>query len=406
MKKTIMALFAILFFSVCFLSASFSFSEELMPEPGTVIDKTNIKKYAHLFPEEFLSIFEDGFGGLMEPASITVGEPITECTIPKEFLALSAENKGKYSLDSDGNLIGGWNRTGFPFPDLQRDDQDFVTKLMWNFAERFDADDSVFYGVGYMKRKGEKARRNRVMVTILRFTNRTTVPPIPILKTQNDVSKATHFLFKEPSSMKHMQNLSLRYMDLQKPDETYIYVPSLRRVLRGDSGQRSVPLQGNLAALDDLGFFDGKTEQFTFKLVREQTVLIPLKDLDERLVDPKGVALAASDGWFPLEVYVIDIVSKNPTYPQSKKRIWMDKNTLTCMYCATWDRAGKLWKVWHVPYMRFRQGDTWLPIFAPIVLGVDLQFGMLNGSMTPAKINRGGLSYEDVAPSALVKKAR
>ena len=118
-----------------------------MPEPGTVIDKTNIKKYAHLFPEAFLPVFEDGFGGLMEPASITVGEPITECTIPKEFLALSAKNKGKYSLDSDGNLIGGWNRTGFPFPDLKRDDQDFITKLMWNYAERYDPDDSVFFGI-------------------------------------------------------------------------------------------------------------------------------------------------------------------------------------------------------------------------------------------------------------------
>ena len=112
MKKLMMAFLAILILSVCFLSASFSFSEELMPEPGTVIDKTNYKKYAHLFPEEFLPIFEDGFGGLMAPASITVGEPRLKCPLPKEFQDLSAENKGKYSLDSAGNLIGGWNRTG------------------------------------------------------------------------------------------------------------------------------------------------------------------------------------------------------------------------------------------------------------------------------------------------------
>ena len=78
MKKSMMALFAILILSVCFLSASLSFSEELMPEPGTVIDKTNIKKFAHLFPEAYLPVFEDGFGGLMEPASITVSEPKPE----------------------------------------------------------------------------------------------------------------------------------------------------------------------------------------------------------------------------------------------------------------------------------------------------------------------------------------
>ena len=144
MKKSMMALFAILVLSVCFLSASLSFSEELMPKPGTVIDKTNIKKYAHLFPEAFLPVFEDGFGGLMEPASITVGEHNPKCPVPKEFLALSSENKGKYSLDGDGNLVGGWNRNGIPFPDLQRDDQNFATKLMWNYSGKYNGDDAIY----------------------------------------------------------------------------------------------------------------------------------------------------------------------------------------------------------------------------------------------------------------------
>ncbi len=399
-----MACFAILLLSVCFLSASLSFSEELMPEPGTVIDKSNYRKYAHLFPEEFLPVFEDGFGGLMDPATITVGESNVYHQ-PKAFLTLSKENKGRYSLDADGNLIGGWNRNGLPFPDLQRSDQDFLIKFMWNYAGRYNSDCALYNTISYMQRRGERARNNRVMITWLYFINRIEILPTPIMKNPNDSAYAVHFLYKEPTNVKNMQTLSHRYMDLQKPDETYIYVPSLRRVLRGDSGQRSVPLQGNLAALDDVNLFDGKTNDFTYKLITEQKILnAPLNSI-ESLVDP-GKIVIPSDGWFPVDVYVIDIIPKNPVYPQNKKRIWIDTNTLRIIYAATWDRAGKLWKVWHVPSERVRVGDTWTLITTPAGFGVDLQFGMTNVLRNGAEVNMGGLTYVDVTPSTMLRKAR
>ena len=34
-----------------------SFGQEALPQPGEVIDKSNIEKYKHLFPEEFLEAF-------------------------------------------------------------------------------------------------------------------------------------------------------------------------------------------------------------------------------------------------------------------------------------------------------------------------------------------------------------
>ena len=71
--KTILVLFVVSFLTSCFLFTSLSFGQE-MPKPGEVIDKSNYKKYAHLFPEEFLPGFENGCGGLMKPISIKVSE--------------------------------------------------------------------------------------------------------------------------------------------------------------------------------------------------------------------------------------------------------------------------------------------------------------------------------------------
>ncbi len=410
MKKTIMVSFAILILTVCLLSISLSFSEELMPEPGTVIDKTNIKKYAHLFPAEIVPAFEDGFGGIIEPVSIKIAESkITEYSQTRAFLALSTENKGKYSLDAEGNIVGGWQRNGSPFPDLQRDDKDFVTKFMWNWYGRYYADDLHTLNFSYLQRRGETVKWNYAELKRLYFSNRLVCSPKPLMENPNGLAWGMCFHFKEPSNVRNMMTLTLRYKDLDKPDEVYIYIPTLRRVLRGDSGQRAVPLQGNLAALDDIDLFDGKTDEFTYQLVGEQKIVAALETTNlpvssnrlklEKIPYP-------SEPCTVTDVYVIDITSKNPVYPQSKKRIWVDKNATWIYYAVTWDRAGKLWKVWYTPASPMEMpGDNPFPT-STIGFGIDLQFGMANltnWSVRPP--NACDAKWEDFSPASLVKKA-
>ena len=230
------------------------------------------------------------------------------------------------------------------------------------------------------------------------------------MKTSNNVSNTAGIVYKEPDSMKNMQTVALRYMDINKADETYIYLPNLRRVLRGDSGQRSVPLQGNLAALDDLNLFDGKTNEFTYKLVGEQKVLA-IQEEPARPASSKPFQFETipypSAHYTPVDVYVVDIVSKDPVYPQSRKRIWMEKNSLYIYYAVVWDRAGKLWKVWHVPTSPVViPGDAGF-VTSSSGFGVDVQFGMTNlVAFMLDKYNKGSLTWEDVSPAAMVKRAR
>ena len=110
-----------------------AYSQE-MPAAGTVIDKSNYKKYAHLFPEEFAGMFIDGWGGLVVPARITVVETKSTPT-PKAYIEYSAKNKGKYGFDATGHVTGGWTRDGMPFPDVQKTDKDFAAKLMHSYKQ-------------------------------------------------------------------------------------------------------------------------------------------------------------------------------------------------------------------------------------------------------------------------------
>lgn len=390
-----------------FLGASLSFGQE-MPATGATIDKSNYKKYAHLFPEEFLQAFEDGWG-LIPPIHVNVvgSKPIP---VPKEWIALSEKNKGKYGLDAKGNLTGGYNREGLPFPDLQKNDKDFATKLMWNFDCRYILDEELDHarGASFEKRRGEDLRWNNAYLITLYFKGRLAVSPKPDLPNPLGLYKAGMVHFLNPDSIKNTITLTYRYVDPNKPDDTYLYLPSMRRVLRAEAGQRSTPLLGNIAALDDLRGFDGRIPEFTYTVVREQKVLA----ITENTFLPKPSAWKKKDLPFPYDnyeirdTYVIDIKPKDPKYPQSKKRIWLDKeNGGNIYYSVAWDRAGKLWKVWMLPFKRHAMlGDKFPTVGG--AFGVDVQFGMATYYSADITVNDQKYTYSDFSPASLLKRGR
>ena len=350
MKRKLLRFWKILILTldgIGFPGFSLSFGQE-MPAPGTTIDKTNYKKYSHLFPEEFLPAFEDGWG-LIPPVHMKV-VPSKPIAIPKEYLALSAKNKNKYGLDAQGNLTGGYNREGLPFPDLQRNDKDFVTKFMWNFDCRYVFDENIDHARGnsFEKRKGEDLRWTKFQLIFCYFKNRLVVSPKPDLPNPQGIYKVSLIHFLYPDSIKNTMNMFYRYVDPNKPDDSYLYLPSMRRVIRAEAGQRSTPSMGNIAATDDVWGFDGRIPEFTYTLVREQKVL----GITDNNFHPTSATWKKNDLPFPYDnyeirdTYVIDIKPKDPKYPQSKKRIWVDKEDgSTIYYIVAWDRAGKIWKI-------------------------------------------------------------
>ena len=402
--RTLIALMA-----VCIITALVApaFSQE-MPAVGTKIDKNNYKKYMHLFPDEFGQAFVDGFS-LIPPVYLTVGKTIP-IVVPKEWLDYSAKNKGKYGLDAQGDLTGGYNREGLPFPGLQKGDKDFATKFMWNYDCRwtFDENKDLARGGSYEKRKGEPARYNNAHLIFLAFKGRMVVNPKPDLPNPIGLYKAFMVHYIRPDSVKNTINLTYRYADPKKTDDTYLYLPAMRRVLRAESGQRSTPLLGNIAALDDMWGHDGRVPEFTYTLVKEQKVLA--------ITDNKTVVNSTNwksvdlpfyhDGWEVRDTYVIDIKAKDPKYPQGKKRIWIDKEDGASIYYAiAWDRQGKLWKIWTQSFKRHPMLGQQMPVLDG-VWGVDIQFGMSTFYAGDIAVNNQNYTYNDWTTSNLLKIAR
>ncbi len=409
--KSIPALLFACFLTSCFLFASLCLGQE-MPKPGQVIDGSNYKKFSHLFPEHFLPGFVDGWGGLFKPLSITVTES-KPLPILKRFVALSEKNRGKCALDSDGMISGEFDNNGYPFPGLTPDDQDFATKMMWNYEYKYWYDDLKLPNRGYTKRKGEPIRWINAASFWMRFCGRLYDDPKPNYDNPHDLLDVGLSLYKYPSNLKNFQAIFYKYLDKKKPNDSYMYLPQMRRTLRGEAGQTSTPMAGSIQSYDDFyGGFFAKPQEFTYKFLGEQKVLGAFqtsmgaafsgKQFD---ADPDTMPFAG-DNWELRDVYLIEVTPKNPKYPQSKKICYFDKENLNLLFTTAWDRAGKPWKTWST-YWRVQTmpgGDKWPELSG--MLGVDFQFGMGSMSCFDPKANGNGYRYGDFTTNAMLRNAR
>ena len=316
------------------------------PKPGDVINATNIDQYKDYWPMFMARWIKDGWG-IDKPVAIKVKAPeYTPWT--KGFLEASKKNKETCKLTAD-DLIEGYGGQGAPFMDPEEPKK--ATKIMWNSFYKQYPDDwmtpNCYISLG--KRKGGRVTIADTKYEQIMMSNRTTREPIPELPNNpNKLLYANKGNNMTPPS-KDMSTLTWRYQDPMKYDDMWTYIPSLRRTIRLVSSERSNPIGGSPYTWDDIFGFDGKIPFFTYEIVREQTVLNLLSqktdpDKLNRKTYPFHPVLHLNEEYETLDTFVIDIVSKDPRYPYSKKTVWVDKKKFVVVYFQTYDKNGEFWK--------------------------------------------------------------
>jgi hypothetical protein len=410
--KIIGVLFAVPL-AVCFLFATLSFAQE-MPKPGETIDKSNIRKYAHLFPEEMIAGFESGWGGLMPPLSIQISET-KSAPLTKKYMDFSEKNRGKYTFDAAGKVIGGWDVQGMPFPGLTQGDKDFAAKFVWKGRYGVTVGDNQVSDLYLqIRRKGEPIRTTYQNGSQFAYINRLWMDPKPMIKTTDKLGSAMLLWTLDPPIQRNFQMLALSYIEPTKYGEIYIYLPQMRRVLRADTSQTSTPMSGSINATDDFGGFSGKPYQFTYKLLGEKRVIANMQGaavsataMNRRYKANTSEIPFSGETWELRDSYIIEIKSKDSNYPQSKKVVYIDKENLSPLYAMAWDRAGKLWKVWAMYHALDKVGNTNDYILTGNgQLGVELQFGIATMFAQDRKYLTPNLTEKDFTPQSMLKRAQ
>jgi hypothetical protein len=186
----------------------------------------------------------------------------------------------------------------------------------------------------------------------------------------------------EPFDLKGVGFLYYRYQDPKRQDDSWLYLPSLRRVRRLSTAQRSDALFGQDTDIDSYYGFSGQPAWTEWKYLGKKTILavVHAEHLPVKWAEPPA-DWAFDEVWEKLDVHVVEGVSRLPQYAYSKRVLYIDENIFAIPYSDMYDKSGELWKIW-INNVKFERKpfdgaktavyDYEVP-FAPAITMVDMQ---------------------------------
>ena len=259
------------------------------PKPGDTLDKSSWQSAEGLLPEEILKHYREG-----DYVNPIAEWPVDKYTWPPDLLAGTKSNEGKFAIGPEGGVIDKATGKqppfiiGHPFPTIEASDTQAAVKALWNFFYRtwyfgnLMAESQVnWVGAHNLERRSDQN---------VRFMYYDGVP-----EDERPGANPENFLSQQlvvtlgPADLNGTGALTYRYRDPGKRDSSWAYVPALRRVRAVSPANRSDGFLGSDMSQDDGPFFDGKPEDFDWKLTGKVDQL--------RLADSRNLEGKGSDTW-------------------------------------------------------------------------------------------------------------
>jgi len=357
---------------------------------GTVIDRTNWDKVQGRVPESLLNWLKRGDWVIelknlnFDPAEYFEGFSV------KAF----EKNRGRYDLSADGGIIDVKTGkppdcvVGIPFPDIDPADPKAAAKIMFNnhYMQYVLGDIRVEVHLIWFNRSGfeREAGCEWIQAAMDGW------PGASERGNPEGIEKYATLFVRSPFDARGLAVMLWRYLDPKKYDNTFVYVPALRKVRRVSPANRSNSI-GSDATADDANGFDGKISTFDWKLVGRQEAVIPWHDENPMTVVRneegewqttktikkviygcekegwQGAPWAATNlAWARGTVYIIEAIPLDPNYNYGTHYLWVDTQTFSCNYKVINDRSGQYWKTFLKGDAAWRSADGQTRYLSPV----------------------------------------
>ncbi|MBW2367734.1 MAG: DUF1329 domain-containing protein, partial [Deltaproteobacteria bacterium] len=334
----------IMIFMTLLLCISFGQAAVADVAPGDVIDKSTWQKLEGLLPKEMIDLVEQG-----KLTDLKIG---TLSYDPYEYLPAQVtknheSNKDRYDVDKDGLLVdrktGKYpnDLEGIPFPGVNENTPEAGIKIAHNL--RF-----FRQSIGHINFQsqllwvGPKGLERSVDALYYEFKY-TSNPQTAGLQNRKNVQRLNITKITAPFDV---AGTAIMLWSYEGPtlDNTYAYVPSIRRVRRTSPASRSDAMFGSDFAIDDAAMYDGKIAAMKWTLLEKGEGLIGFVDkhpfraattMDGSIMTPKdhpavqyGFEVEGWKGapwaptnltWVKRKVYVVEANHKNRYYNYGKQ---------------------------------------------------------------------------------------
>jgi hypothetical protein len=342
------------------------------PVPGTVLNADTWQQAQGLLPPEFLDRYRNGLWW-----HEVVAAPEGTHFADEDFLAAGQRNAGQYDIGPTGGIVekGSGAQPAFvygpPFPIIDANDPQAGAKIVWNFFYQ-----SYLLGNSHnlvnLDWVGAAGMQRSIGTDVYQhFFDGQPEKYRPASNPQN-------FLFQQisavtaPTDLQGTVALTHRFRDPARRDQAWTYVPALRRVRAVSPANRSDGFLGSDMSQDDGSYFDGKPEDFDWKLVGEGQMLAlmdrgSLVDRENHVRRLPAGGFESTDGllprfayqtpgftglaWRPLEsqhvliarpVWLVEGTPKDKYYLYGKVALRFDKQSWRGTYNSKYDWQGQI----------------------------------------------------------------
>ena len=318
-------------------------------KPGDTISKENAAQ-----AEEFLT---PSVRWMVERGMIIQVIETRKVAWPQAYKEATEKYAAQVKIAEDGRDIMNYI-AGAPFPAIDMNDPLAGFKVMWNHEHSPAVIDNAgtTFVADVVDSSGSSHRHYEMAWRRLMWVGRLYTEPQPVIP-HNPPTRHSNLFgpIWMPTDLKGLAVLFFHYIPCDRPEDTYIYAPEMRKVRRISFSDRSAALGGSDFDVDSMYGFNGSIAHWDFRLLAKKEVLAIVHS--GKYGDPSQWC-APQDGKhgimaaFPCvswEKRHVWIVEGTPTaYPRSyafsKRILYIDKDFFSPLIHEMYNQAGELWK--------------------------------------------------------------
>lgn len=373
-----------------------------------------------LLPAEFLELYRKGdFRHEVRDFDI---ERLDDDPV---FRAAIEANEDRYTLSADGTILERASGEpaayvyAWPFPKIDKSDPQAAMKIVWNYFYTLYYSGNSHYraDLHWVSRRGLD-RAIQVDSFVKHYQGQH--PRFREADANDELLTQSLANVLGPADVAGVVSLSWRYRSAAKRDSIWTYVPAMRRVRQVSPANRSDGFLGSDMTQDDGPYFDGKVQDFEWKLVGEQDLLVLFDKLSFeqkaqlsrlpgggwRMLIPGGARVGFEKpdwpgvAWCPLQEvlvrrphWIIEAVPKDPYYLFGKIVLRFDKDIFLGSYSSKYDWKGNLigsYSAIRTNIVKAAPGELWGWAGGAVAVAVNWRLdrattaGIVSGEKVPA----------------------
>ncbi len=364
-------------------------------KPGTVITPENAASFPNLkkvLPEPlYRRISSRDTYASIDEIEVTQTRP---WFLSREILEASKKNAKNCKIEPGTRQLLNWE-LGIPFP-FPKNGTELMYDCLLNFiglTPEYAMEPVTIVDLDSNGRH-ERTRRFNLYVLMIMGRQHDRVGPKHCFPgyEYGDIYAQSSIVFTYPQDMKGLAFVRTRYWDVDKPDLFVGYIPTMRRIRTLSGRDSQDPVAGSEFTWDMWGGEWQKQPSNTifpndYKMLGEKTILLPT--LGYRPGYYLDGDQAKGHKWEKRRVYVLEIISRDPTYYYSKRIEYIDKENLRGTYFEYYDRRGRLWRTWNSRMWIEPKSGLWIFEGSDIVNWVDHRrtIQLMNSTFDPQHVN-------------------